>query len=886
MKKPKSIYSNSSMDITHPILFPANTSEDKYKAIIENSQHAFVLAIAGGATLETNPAATKIFGYTREEFKHLKRHDLIDETDPGFMQAMKLREKKGHVTVEAIGIRKNGERFPVEFSSAFFTGPNGELMVSTMLTDISERNKTKLAVEESEQRYKMFLKHSKEGIWRVELDKPMPVTTALEEMIANCYEHAYVVECNDNFAIMYGYANAAEMTGLPLKQLVPKENPINLEYLTSFFSNGFKVTEQVSYEYDKKGNQLVYVNNMVGIVEGDFIQSAWGIQRDITLQKKTETELLKAHELNELIARATNDAIWDWDITRNAIWGNSTYNFLIGVNDYESFIDRIHPDDREKLVSNFKSALERSATTITEEFRCKTTDGSYRNFYDRAHLLYDGSGKLYRMSGAMMDITERKKAEQALAESENHLRTIVSSDPECIKLLNYKGELLEINPAGLAMIEADHLEQVIGKNMIHFLVPGYLEAFTELFKDVFNGKSRKLEYEIIGLKGTQRSLETHAVPLRNTEGKIIALLSITRDITENKNAEALLLASEERYRYLFNHNPESIVIWDIDSLKIVEANETALELYGYSRNEFLQLTVLDIRTDDEHKRFLEIVQQARNNEFTKKTMTWRHIDHNGAVIIMEVSSHNIMYNGKKSVLALGKNVTEKIRLENSLAEERQVRHQQITDAVITGQEKERSQLGEELHDNINQILATTRLYIECGLSENNPRPDLVKESKILLEKAMFEIRKLSTTLLPPSLGEIGLLDALNDLAANFKEVNPLLIETDWDNFPEKLLHDKLKLTIYRIVQEQLNNVSKHAMANKVIIRLQKINDHICLELKDDGVGFNTAVKRNGLGLRNMISRAEVNNGNVHIESQPGAGCELRVVFSIAKSEIN
>jgi len=568
----------------------------------------------------------------------------------------------------------------------------------------------------------------------------------------------------------------------------------------------------------------------------------------------------------------------------NVIWGNEIYKKLFSVTNYESYIDTLHPDDKQRIITNFAAAIERKDATITEEFRCKTLDGSYRDFYDRAYMLYDSTGKVYRMSGAMMDITERKKTQQALAESENRLRTIVSSEPECIKLLNIDCEVLEMNPAGLAVIEADNLEQVLGKNVVNEIIsPTSREPFIKLVKNVFEGRSGKLQFEIVGLKGTKRFLDTHAVPLRNTEGTVIALLGITRDVTENKNAEAKLLASEERYRYLFNNNPASIVIWDIETLGIIEVNDAAIEIYGYTRDEFIELTVLDLRPKDEHDKFLSVLGDARQNEFDKRTITWKHLNSKGATIIMEISSHNIMYNGRKAVLALGKDVTEKVLLENSLAEERQIRQQQITDAVITGQEKERSQLGEELHDNINQILATTRLYIECALSESNPRPDLVKESKLLLEKAMFEIRKLSKTLLPPSLGEIGLLDALNELTENIMETNQLHIEKRWGGFPENLLNEKLKLTIFRIVQEQMNNVSKHAKASQVIIELKKINEEVHLTIKDDGIGFNTAIKRSGLGLRNMTSRAEVNNGTVHIDSQPGAGCELRVVFSLAKN---
>jgi len=874
------------MKISGTIPSPFNTSEERYRAIVENSTHAFFLALPDGTILDASPAATNIFGYSKEEFKKLKRQDIIDETETSMLKALKEREANGYMMGEVTGIKKSGERFPIEFSSAYFTDNDGELKSSTVVTDISERKKARQELEESENRYKMFLKQSTEGIWRVDLKAPLPISMPVDEMVATCFETAYVGECNDVFAMMNGYNNAGEMIGMPLSKLMPKENPANVEYLTRFFSNHFKITEQISYEPNATGDPLIFINNMVGIVEGDFIRSAWGIQRDITLQKRAEMELLKTKERNDIIAQATNDAIWDWDVSTNTIWGNEVHNKLLNVDTYDAFIERLHPDDRQRMLNNFTKAIERKAETITEEFRCKVDDGSYRDFYDRAFILYDSSGKVYRMSGAMMDITERKRTQRALAESENRLRTIYNSEPECIKLVNSNCELMEMNPAGLAIIEADSVKQVIGKNLVDVLIlPAYRKPFVKLVKDVFEGHSGKLQFEIVALKGSKRFLETHAVPLHNTEGKVIALLGITRDITENKIAEEKLLASEERYRYLFNNNPASIIIWDLETLRIIESNEAASEIYGYTRDEFLQLTVLDLRPKDEHDKFLRLVQQVRENEFSTKTMTWRHLDSRGATIIMEISSHNIIYNGRKAVLALGKDVTEKVLLENSLAEERLIRQQQITDAVITGQEKERSQLGEELHDNINQILATTRLYIECALSEENPRLDLVKESKILLEKAMFEIRKLSTTLLPPSLGEIGLLDALGELIENITEMNQLQIETRWDDFREDLLNEKLKLTIFRIVQEQMNNITKHAKATKVIIGLKEIDNKVHLDIKDDGIGFNMAIKRSGLGLRNMISRAEVNNGTVHIESKPGEGCELEVIFLLTKNDL-
>jgi signal transduction histidine kinase len=246
---------------------------------------------------------------------------------------------------------------------------------------------------------------------------------------------------------------------------------------------------------------------------------------------------------------------------------------------------------------------------------------------------------------------------------------------------------------------------------------------------------------------------------------------------------------------------------------------------------------------------------------------------------MEISSHTITYNGKKAVLTLGNNVTEKVLLENSLMEERKIRQQQITDAVITGQEKERVEIGQELHDNINQILATTKLYLEYALVQKKSRHKLINESKILTEKAMMEIRKLSNSLLPPSLEEVGLLEALNDLVENIKTVNSIKIITNWEEFTEYALDKKLKLTIFRIVQEQLNNIIKHAHATSAKISIVQKNDQVWLRIEDDGIGFDTSRRKNGVGIKNIISRSEVNNGKVSIQSKPGEGCVIAVCFT-------
>jgi PAS domain S-box-containing protein len=135
------------------------------------------------------------------------------------------------------------------------------------------------------------------------------------------------------------------------------------------------------------------------------------------------------------------------------------------------------------------------------------------------------------------DISERKKAEQNLIATKNHLKAILDSEPECIKLLSREMILLDMNPAGLEMIGADNLEQVLGKSVIGIVKNEYQDAFKKQTENVFNGKSGVIEFEIIGLKGEHKWLETHSVPMKDNSGKNISLLAITRDITERKKSE-------------------------------------------------------------------------------------------------------------------------------------------------------------------------------------------------------------------------------------------------------------------------------------------------------------------------------------------------------------
>jgi PAS domain S-box-containing protein len=211
------------------------------------------------------------------------------------------------------------------------------------------------------------------------------------------------------------------------------------------------------------------------------------------------------------------------------------------------------------------------------------------------------------------DITERKRAEDALRRSEVLYRTLIETEPECVKVITKDNILKDMNPAGLAMIEANSLKQVVGKSFLGIIDPECRAAFTDLVQRVFRGESGILEFKITGLKGTKRLLETHAVPMSDEKGNIHSLLSVTRDITERKRAEVALQNSEEQLRTTLESTADGILAVDNNG-KVVKTNRRFAEIW--------HIPQLLIESGDDNKLLNFVLDQLVEPEaFIKKVQS-------------------------------------------------------------------------------------------------------------------------------------------------------------------------------------------------------------------------------------------------------------------------
>jgi two-component system sensor histidine kinase UhpB len=227
-------------------------------------------------------------------------------------------------------------------------------------------------------------------------------------------------------------------------------------------------------------------------------------------------------------------------------------------------------------------------------------------------------------------------------------------------------------------------------------------------------------------------------------------------------------------------------------------------------------------------------------------------------------------------------ITETALLENRLIEERLNHQQEITEAVMSAQEKERAFIGWELHENISQILAATKIYIKMASTNVSNRKLYLGKTCVMVQDAIDEIKKISRSLVIPSAHFIGLYGSIRNLLHDTERINSITINFHAKDVDEEFMDEKLQLTIFRIVQEQVANILKHAKAPMAAISLTKEHDQFILRISDNGGGCDTSKKTKGVGIRNIRSRTEAYRGNLSILTKPGEGYELKVALPFSQ----
>ena len=367
----------------------------------------------------------------------------------------------------------------------------------------------------------------------------------------------------------------------------------------------------------------------------------------------------------------------------------------------------------------------------------------------------------------------------------------------------------------------------------------------------------------------------------------VILASILIYLVSSRMNRHLIKAQKEQEESLRRYNVLGMAtndaIWDLNLVTgECFTNRTLQEMFGYTADELADNNTwwtINLHPEDKQRVVASMDAKLKGGgtvwqdeyRFRCKDGSYKRIFDRGYILR---DKSGMPYR----LIGAMQDVTDQRKLQEQLVEE-QLRHKnEVAKSVINAQEAERKKLGEELHDNITQLLSVIKLYIENAKGDPENQDELLNKSSEYLLQAIEEIRALSRSLVPPMIRDIGLIDAIKDMAKHVQEASKINIEIDAKNFNEAILSDSRKLLLYRVVQEKINNVINHSGATEISIRLRSAGRHIETIIKDNGKGFDAENTKAGMGLSNIRNRIESVNGRMNLQTTPGAGCVLTVQF--------
>src|SRR6266550_2616042 len=548
------------------------------------------------------------------------------------------------------------------------------------------------------------------------------------------------------------------------------------------------------------------------------------------------------------------------------------FDHLPGAVDGTAIGTFVDPEDRETVLAAHRAALQGQSAFYETRFQG-------RIFSARVEPLRDGSGPIVGVVGLAFDITERRRAEDALRESETRFRTIIESEPECVKLLDAEGRLLDMNPAGLAMVQADNIEAVRGRPIVEVIAPEHRAAFTELHRRVFAGESGTLEFEIIGFKGKRSWLATHAVPLRDAAGTIQAVLGITRDISRRRIAERALVESEERFCKAFYANALPLVITRLSDGMVLDANEAFTKLLNRPREEILGQTTVSLGVMEPAGR-ASVIERLRAEGVVNDVELELH-PRDSAPRTGLLSVVRIELGGQECILGTYRDVTEAKRAEEQLRASRTALRSLATRQQDI-REDERSRIAREIHDSLGQALTALKLQLvaaqDVAATETPALSARLAETALMVDDLVKSVRRIATELRPPILDQLGLPAAVEWLAQDFARRTGIRCQTSIHP-TDGAITNELATALFRIVQEALTNALRHAGATRVDIELGVKSGCVMVEINDDGTGITEVGMGPGsLGILGMRERAAALGGVLEVAPRSNGGTRVAAWF--------
>lgn len=505
----------------------------------------------------------------------------------------------------------------------------------------------------------------------------------------------------------------------------------------------------------------------------------------------------------------------------------------------------------------------------TYETEVVASDGRRVPVKVSSHLIYE-NGAAIGVQGTARDITERRQAEERLREYEK----VVEGLEEMIVVVDRDFRYLLANRAYLKYRGLSR-EQVLGRLVADVVSQELFEGVIKArLEQTFLGQLVSYELKAYPELG-ERDLLVSYFPIEGPAG-IDRVACVMQDITERKRAEEALRQSEERFSKAFHSSPASLSIALLEDGRLLEVNAAFLRMTGYSREDVIGRTTLEIGLWANPYYRLTMTEKLRDGDAVDN-LDFKFRKKSGELRDGLLSVELIVLGAEPCVLGIALDTTERLRAEEAL--------QSYPRLLIEAQETERQSIARELHDQIGQVLTAIRINLQtvwdtCETSESRA---LIDEGVAIVDEALEQVRDLSFELRPSLLDDLGLVAALRWYTDRFARRTGIRSANAIDLPENTRLRLELETACFRIVQEALTNVVRHAGARNVSITLRSLKNEICLSIKDDGRGFDAYSQRlsqftTHLGLRGMRDRALAVGGRLEIKSSPSRGTEISAHF--------
>jgi PAS domain S-box-containing protein len=430
-------------------------------------------------------------------------------------------------------------------------------------------------------------------------------------------------------------------------------------------------------------------------------------------------------------------------------------------------------------------------------------------------------------------------------------------------------------------------EEMIGKNSFLFIDES---AKSKVVKNIDERrKGFSSQHEITFFNKDNQTIHTliQSTPIFNND-RYAGSLSMILDITNRKKAEEELRSSERKYRVLFDDNPLPMMILEYPERNFVAVNNAFVEKFGYSRNELSLMNIRQLRRPSEVHKSEEVEHALIHKHHFKGSMYLRKKD--GTDLLFEVIAIEILFEGKRVYIGSFNDITGQEKAKQDL-EQTNMQLRELASHLQNIREEERASMAREIHDELGQQLTAIKMDISW-LNKKLSLTDETHKQKIkglfgLIDNTIHTVRRISSELRPGVLDDLGLAEALKWQITEFIKRSGIQVNFS-SNALEQKFPDDITIGVFRIFQESLTNIARHAQATHVICELEKIGSCLLLKITDNGVGFdlNQKSKRKTLGLLGIRERIAMLNGKCEIASEIKKGTIVSVKIPLPEFKFN